>query len=79
MEQAELAKVLEALGCPPGKSGLMAGQLDRKARMDAARLGIAHDDALKKLLGLMAQGWAAEGKHAKDNDDVLEPIEPGKP
>ncbi len=59
MTTTELAKVLEALGCPPAKSVLMASQLDRKARMDAERKGMTYDNALKNLLALMAQGWAA--------------------
>ena len=37
----------------------MAAQLDRRARMDAARQGIAYNEALNHLIGLMMQGWAA--------------------
>lgn len=55
----EIAVVLERLGCPAAKCGVMARQLDRKARMDAARRQVSHDEALEHLLGLMAQGWAA--------------------
>ena len=40
----------------------MARQLDRKARMDAERKGIAYDAALRHLTALMAQGWAAGKK-----------------
>ena len=58
----ELAKVLEALGCPAGQCDGMAAQLDKRARMDADRQGIPYDDALRHLLGLMAQGWAAAKK-----------------
>jgi len=57
----ELAKSLEKLGCPAEKSAAMATQLDRRARMDAVRKGIAYDDAVKHLIGLMMQGWAAPG------------------
>ena len=61
MTVPELAKTLEKLGCPAEKSAAMAAQLDRRARMDAARQGIAHHEALKHLIGLMMQGWAAPG------------------
>ena len=37
----------------------MAAQLDRRARMDAARREIAYHEALNHLIGLMMQGWAA--------------------
>ena len=56
---AEIAKVLESLGCPAEKSEGMARQLDRRARMDAERKGISYDAAFEHLVGLMAQGWAA--------------------
>jgi len=59
MEPTELAKALEKLGCPPGKSLFMAQQLDRRARMDADRQGIAYETALQRLIALMSQGWAA--------------------
>jgi hypothetical protein len=59
MEVAELAQVLERLGCPKNKSDIMARQLDRRARMDAERKGITYETALQHLVGLMAQGWAA--------------------
>jgi len=59
MDVPELAKVLEQLGCPADKSAVMAAQLDKRARMDAERKGIAYDVALQHLTTLMAQGWAA--------------------
>jgi hypothetical protein len=69
MELTELAKVLERLGCPAGKAALMAAQLDKRARMDAARRGISRDAALQKLIGLMAQGWAAQaGGHGQTHE-----------
>ncbi|HUJ12135.1 MAG TPA: hypothetical protein VL171_19170 [Verrucomicrobiae bacterium] len=40
----------------------MAAQLDRRARMDAERKGVSHQAALERLIGLMAQGWAAQNK-----------------
>jgi hypothetical protein len=58
MTVQELAMALERLGCPPEKCPEMAAQLDRRARMDAARRGVSYESALKQLLGLMAQGWA---------------------
>jgi len=61
MTTDELATVLRRLGCPPAKCKAMAAQLDRRARMDAARKGIAYESSLNHLLGLMAQGWAAPG------------------
>ena len=60
MELPELAEALTRLGCPNGKAMAMAAQLDRKARMDAARLGSGYSETLGRLLGLMAQGWAAD-------------------
>ena len=60
MSEQELAECLVALGCPAEKSLAMARQLDRKAQMDAERKAISYDLALKNLIGLMAQGWAAK-------------------
>jgi hypothetical protein len=59
MELSELAKVLLALGCPAEKSSEMAAQLDKRARQLAAEKNRSYDDALKHLLTLMKQGWAA--------------------
>ena len=56
---SQLAQVLVALGCPAGKSAEMAAQLDKRARQLAAEKGRSYDDALKHLLTLMKQGWAA--------------------
>jgi hypothetical protein len=60
MELSELAKVLLALGCPAEKSSEMAAQLDKRARQLAAEKNRSYDDALKHLLTLMKQGWAAQ-------------------
>jgi hypothetical protein len=57
----ELAELLGKLGCPPEKCAAMAAQLDKRARMDAKRKGTAYEAALEHLIGLMAQGWAAQG------------------
>ncbi|MCG3146588.1 MAG: hypothetical protein PCFJNLEI_00019 [Verrucomicrobiae bacterium] len=59
MTPDELAEVLRRLGCPSDKSAAMAAQLDKRAKMDAEQRGITYDAALQRLLGLMAQGWAA--------------------
>jgi hypothetical protein len=59
MEISELARVLVALGCPAEKSGEMAAQLDKRARQLAAEKNRSYDEALKHLLTLMRQGWAA--------------------
>ena len=55
----QLAQALIALGCPAEKSADMAAQLDKRARQLAAEKGRPYDEALKHLLTLMRQGWAA--------------------
>jgi hypothetical protein len=60
VEISELAKVLVALGCPSEKSSEMAAQLDKRARQLAAEKNRSYDEALKHLLTLMKQGWAAQ-------------------
>ena len=60
MEISELAKVLDALGCPPEKSAGMAAQLDKRAKQLAEQKGRSYDEALQHLLDLMKQGWAAQ-------------------
>ena len=55
-----LAKALEGAGCPPAKCLEMAAQLDKRARQLAEQKGRSYEEALKHLLGLMAQGWAAK-------------------
>ena len=59
MNSAELAELLVALGCPPGKSAGMAAQLDRRAKQLAERRNRTYEEALGHLLTLMRQGWAA--------------------
>lgn len=59
MQISELAQVLVALGCPAEKSADMAAQLDKRARQLAAEKGRSYEEALKHLLTLMKQGWAA--------------------
>ena len=62
METAQLAQVLTALGCPAGKSGEMAAQLDKRARQLAAEKNQPYEAALTHLITLMRQGWAAKEK-----------------
>jgi hypothetical protein len=59
----ELAELLGKLGCPPEKCDPMAAQLHKRAQMDAERKGVSYEVALKHLVGLMAQGWAAQGSN----------------
>jgi hypothetical protein len=59
MTMEELILVLERLGCPKEKCPAMAAQLEKRAKMDADRDGVTHEAALARLIGLMAQGWAA--------------------
>ena len=60
MQISQLAQVLVALGCPADKSAEMAAQLDKRAHQLAAEKGRAYEEALKHLLTLMKQGWAAQ-------------------
>jgi hypothetical protein len=59
VEINDLAKTLEKLGCPTEKSYAMALQLDRKAQMDAERMGTSYKAAITKLIGLMTKGGVA--------------------
>jgi hypothetical protein len=60
----ELGALLIALGCPAGKSAEMASQLDKRARQLAEQKGRTYEEALKHLIELMRQGWAAKEKGA---------------
>jgi len=62
MEPAQLARVLEQLGCPADKSAGMAAQLDKRAKQLAEREGRSYEQALAHLITLMKQGWAAKEK-----------------
>ena len=59
MDLQELAAVMAALGCPQHKVAGMAAQLDKRARQLAAEKGRPYEEALRHLLTLMKQGWAA--------------------
>jgi hypothetical protein len=62
MQISELAKVLVAMGCPEEKSTEMAMQLDKRAKQLMELKGRSYDEAIRHLLALMRQGWAAKGK-----------------
>ncbi|HAV62161.1 MAG TPA: hypothetical protein DCY13_07325 [Verrucomicrobiales bacterium] len=53
-----LTQALEKMGCPRDKCPEMATQLDKRARQLAGEKG-GYEAALKHLLSLMSQGWAA--------------------
>jgi len=59
VEISQLAQALVALGCPAEKSADMAAQLDKRARQLAAEKGRSYEEAMRHLLTLMQQGWAA--------------------
>jgi hypothetical protein len=63
MEISDLTKALVALGCPAEKSAEMATQLDKRARQLAVERGDNYEEAMKYLLTLMTQGWAAQGRN----------------
>lgn len=54
-----LAALLAQLGCPPAKCAEMAAQLDKRAHQLATQKGRSYEEALRHLLELMRQGWAA--------------------
>lgn len=58
-----IATALVKLGCPQEKSLLMARQLHKRAEQLSKRTGKTYDEALKHLLDLMKQGWAAKERH----------------
>jgi hypothetical protein len=58
----QLAALLMTLGCPAGRAGEMAAQLDKRARQLSASTGRSREEALSHLLNLMKQGWAAKEK-----------------
>jgi len=62
VDNAQLAQLLTAMGCPADKATEMAAQLDKRARQLSEAKGRPYDDALLHLLNLMKQGWAAQGK-----------------
>jgi predicted ArsR family transcriptional regulator len=65
MNLPELAALLVTLGCPEGKTPLLAEQLDKRARQLAEQKGCTHEEALAHLLKLMNQGWAAQERKTR--------------
>jgi hypothetical protein len=63
MDLAQLAQLLAGMGCPAAKCAEMAAQLDKRARQLAERKERPYEESLTHLLGLMRQGWAAQGHH----------------
>ena len=61
MNTPELAALLVTIGCPREKSIEMAAQLEKRAHQLAVAKGRSYEEALAHLLGLMKQGWAAQG------------------
>ena len=55
-----LAAALVHLGCPREKSAEMAAQLDKRAKQLAEQKGRTYEEAMRHLLNLMKQGWAAK-------------------
>lgn len=64
-DNADLAKLLTAMGCPEAKAGEMAAQLAKRSGQLAVERNIPHNEAKAHLLSLMRQGWAA-----KEQNDV---------
>jgi hypothetical protein len=60
MDLEQLASALLALGCPANKAGEMAAQLDKRAKQLAAQRGRSYEEALRHLVQLMNEGWAAK-------------------
>ena len=60
MDLDQLSDLLLAMGCPPKKSAEMAAQLDKRATQLSDQKGRSYEDALRHLLELMRQGWAAK-------------------
>lgn len=58
----QLASALIQMGCPAQKSNEMAAQLIRRASQLAQTTGRAETEAMRHLLDLMRQGWAAQNK-----------------
>jgi hypothetical protein len=62
MDKQELAELLKAMGCPEEKSSEMSNQLLKRAAQLAIEKRQTEQEALTYLLGLMRQGWAAQGR-----------------
>ena len=62
MDQAQLAEVLVAMGCPAEKSAEMASQLEKRAHQIMTEKSLSYEQSMGHLLGLMKQGWAAKDR-----------------
>ena len=71
---AQLALVLERLGCPPHKSGEMAAQLEKRARQLTAQTGRPYEESMRHLLALLRQGGLAQAQ-AQANTETAETAE----
>jgi hypothetical protein len=60
MTVQEIQKKLESLGVPPDRSLLVATQLDKRAAQFVEQKKMTREAAEQYLIGLMAQGWAAQ-------------------
>ena len=58
----QLALLLEQVGCPAEKTREMALQLDRRASQLSESKGRTKEDALRHLIQLLRQGWAAKAR-----------------
>ena len=65
-DNADLAKLLTAMGCPKAKAGEMAAQLAKRSGQLAVERNIPHNEAKAHLLSLMRQGWAAKEQNDAD-------------
>lgn len=54
-----IRRALIALNCPEDKAPNMASQLDKRAWALVEERGVSYEDAIRSLLTLMSQGWAA--------------------
>ena len=54
-----LRRALVALNCPEDKTPFMASQLDKRAKALEVERGVSYEEAVRTLLSLMSQGWAA--------------------
>ncbi len=61
-EHPALAELLVKWGCPAEKTPEMAVMLEKRARQLSNQTGRPYADALRHLLSLMRQGWAAKDK-----------------
>ena len=54
-----IRRALIALNCPEDKAPFMASQLDKRAWALVEERDVSYMEAIRSLLNLMSQGWAA--------------------